>query len=77
MDCEMPYKNGFEATMEIRDLFASGHVQEIPIIATTAASTFEERLQCEAAGMVDFLAKPIEREHLEEILLKWILLDEK
>jgi len=62
--------NGFEATERIRALETSG--RRTPVIALTAGVLKEERDRCYAAGMDDFLSKPISREDLETALGKWI-----
>ena len=67
MDCEMPEKDGWEASRLIR---AEGN--STPIIAVTANAVQGDRERCAAAGMVDFLAKPIRPELLDEILDRWL-----
>jgi len=57
MDIQMPVMNGFEASERIRSSQAS--YRDLPIIALTAHTLEEDRKQCEAAGMNDFLAKPV------------------
>jgi CheY-like chemotaxis protein len=67
MDMQMPKLNGVEATQQIRLL--PGY-QDIPIIAMTANAFAEDKAQCLAAGMNDFLAKPFTPEDLFAILLR-------
>ena len=67
MDMQMPKLNGVEATQQIRLL--PGY-QDIPIIAMTANAFAEDKAQCLAAGMNDFLAKPFIPEDLFAILLR-------
>ncbi len=62
MDCEMPVLNGFDATGKIRASENDGH--HVPIIAMTAHYGDEEERRCKAAGMDDFIAKPIRVEGL-------------
>ena len=69
MDCHLPVLNGFEATAEIRRLQGrSGHT---PIIAVTVAASESDRERCRAAGMDDFLAKPLSRRSLATALERW------
>ncbi len=67
MDMQMPNVNGLEATRQIRLL--SG-CRDIPIIAMTANVFDEDRAQCIAAGMNDFLTKPFTPEELFATLLR-------
>jgi signal transduction histidine kinase/CheY-like chemotaxis protein/HPt (histidine-containing phosphotransfer) domain-containing protein len=69
MDMQMPVMNGLEATGLIRqqDRFAN-----LPIVAMTANVMQADRDRCIAAGMNDFVAKPIEPDDLFRALLKWI-----
>jgi CheY-like chemotaxis protein/anti-sigma regulatory factor (Ser/Thr protein kinase) len=67
MDMQMPNLNGLEATRQIRQL--PDH-QHIPIIAMTANVFDEDKAQCIAAGMNDFLPKPFTPSKLYEILLR-------
>jgi len=69
MDIQMPVMNGLEATRMIRQLAGW---QERPILALTANSYEEDRRVCRAAGMNDFIAKPIRIEAFYASLLKWL-----
>jgi CheY-like chemotaxis protein/HPt (histidine-containing phosphotransfer) domain-containing protein len=68
MDCEMPVMDGYEATHRIR---ASVH-SRIPIIAVTADAMPADRDRCLSEGMNDYLSKPVELDHLAEVLAKWL-----
>jgi signal transduction histidine kinase/ligand-binding sensor domain-containing protein/CheY-like chemotaxis protein/HPt (histidine-containing phosphotransfer) domain-containing protein len=70
MDCEMPVMDGFSATVALRANEQPS--TRIPIIALTADVTSTGRAACMAAGMDDYLAKPIRREALHAILTKWL-----
>ena len=66
MDMQMPKLNGLEATQEIRQLPGC---RDTPIIAMTANAFAEDRAQCIAAGMNDFLIKPFNPDELFAVLL--------
>ncbi|WP_395062375.1 PAS domain S-box protein [Flavobacterium sp.] len=70
MDIQMPNKNGYEATIEIRNL-EKGAV--IPIIALTAGIMEGDKGRCLECGMNDYLPKPIIKSDLEKTLLKWLI----
>jgi PAS domain S-box-containing protein len=65
MDVQMPHMSGHEATRELRKRFSA---DELPIIALTAAALVSEREQALAAGMNEFLTKPIDATKLRETL---------
>ncbi|WP_240006420.1 response regulator [Pseudaquidulcibacter saccharophilus] len=68
MDFHMPVMDGLAATQQIRAL----GLKALPIIALTAAAMEEDRRACSAAGMDDFITKPLELNALETILQKWV-----
>ena len=73
MDCQMPVMDGFEATREIRRL-EEGKVR-VPIVALTADAMKEAEETCRAAGMDDFLSKPISRDRLDACLARHLRLE--
>lgn len=66
MDVQMPRMNGYSATRAIREL--EGGRSRVPILALTATAADAERASCLAAGMDDFLTKPLGREELHATL---------
>ena len=69
MDLQMPRMDGLDATRAIRTLPGWEHV---PILAMTASTFAEDRAACEAAGMTDFLSKPVDPAALEAVLRRWL-----
>ncbi len=71
MDCQMPEIDGFSATRAIREAEKLSN-KHIPIIAMTAHSMSGDRERCLEVGMDDYIAKPVEPEHLRKLLEKWL-----
>ncbi|WP_244930270.1 response regulator [Nocardioides sp. W7] len=69
MDCRLPRMDGFDATRAIRAAEPDGG--RVPIIAMTASALEGERERCLAAGMDDFLTKPVDASALERVLRRW------
>lgn len=68
MDCQMPVMDGYEATKRIRSVLTP---KALPIIAMTAHAMPRDRAKCLAVGMNDYLAKPIKRADLYDVLQRW------
>ena len=69
MDMHLPILDGVAATRAITSL---SMCRELPIVAMTANALVSDREACMAAGMVDFVAKPIEPDELWRVLIKWV-----
>jgi signal transduction histidine kinase/CheY-like chemotaxis protein len=72
MDCQMPEMDGYEATRQLRRS-TSHRYPQVPVIALTANALAGDRELCLAAGMDDFLSKPIDRHSLQEALKRAVL----
>ncbi len=70
MDCQMPELDGFETTKIIRDS-SDEKLKKIPVIAMTASAIKGDRERCLAAGMNDYISKPISIARIKEILVQW------
>jgi len=72
MDIQMPVMDGLEATRRIRRWEQDNQRPPRPIVALTAGAFAEDREQCMAAGMDDFLTKPVSIEQLRRVLSTWV-----
>lgn len=72
MDIQMPRMDGIEATREIRRREQQSASPPVPIIALTANASSDDRQRCLAAGMDDFLAKPVKTEQIAAVLARYL-----
>ncbi len=71
MDCSMPRLDGFSATAQIRSEEKESNRRHVPIIAVTANAVRGERENCIAAGMDDYMSKPIRFSQLRDMIARW------
>jgi PAS domain S-box-containing protein len=72
MDVQMPELDGLAATRMIRAQYSAVTTHQLPIVAMTAHATPHDRELCLAAGMNDYITKPIMPETLREVLHRWL-----
>jgi two-component system, sensor histidine kinase and response regulator len=72
MDCQMPEMDGYQATREIRHRETMTNRRRLPVIAMTANAMAGDRDLCLAAGMDDYIAKPVRIEALMEALARFL-----
>jgi len=72
MDCQMPVMDGYEATRGVRDPQSKVIDRLVTIVAMTANTMQGDREKCLAAGMDDFISKPVQPDKLEQVLQKWL-----
>jgi len=76
MDCQMPIMDGYETTRRLRnsaDVSIDASLRKIPVIALTASAIKGDKEKCEAAGMDDYITKPVAKQDLERVLVRWAL----
>jgi len=71
MDCQMPVMDGYEASQAIRQ-FKNPSKRDVPIVAMTANAMKGDKEACLAAGMDDYISKPVEAQLLYELMGKWL-----
>ena len=72
MDWQMPDLDGPEVTRRLRAGEAGDHGRRVPVVALTANAFAEDRVACLAAGMNDFLSKPVVAEDLVAMVSRWV-----
>jgi CheY-like chemotaxis protein len=72
MDVQMPVMDGLEATRQIRSPLSAVPNHGVPIIAMTAHAMQGDRERCLAAGMNDYLSKPVSPQALADVLARWL-----
>jgi len=75
MDCHMPEKNGYDATVDIRAIEKATGRPRVPIIAMTANAMVGDREECLRGGMDEYISKPIVIEELVRLMGQWIEFD--
>ena len=76
MDCQMPVMNGWDATRTIQEYEQRHGLARAPVVALTANAMDGDRDRCLAAGMDDYLSKPIDRRQLAQVIARYRALGE-
>jgi CheY-like chemotaxis protein len=71
MDCLMPILDGYQTTQQIREI-ESGLSRHTPIVGVTACALEGDREKCLAAGMDDYIAKPLSLEEFKRVIGRWL-----
>lgn len=71
-DCHMPEMDGYELAEKVRTLERANERPHMPIIALTADALIGTKERCRAAGMDDYLPKPVDRATLNEMIQRWL-----
>jgi two-component system, sensor histidine kinase and response regulator len=72
MDCQMPELDGYAATRQIREYEDGDGRRRLPIVAMTAHAMAGDREKCIAAGMDDYVAKPLRPDEVDTMLARWL-----
>ncbi|NOS73540.1 MAG: response regulator [Methyloglobulus sp.] len=72
MDCQMPIMDGFEATTAIREIEVLKNLRQTAIVAFTANAMKGDDEMCKAAGMSDYVTKPVRHTDIDRVLMTWL-----
>ncbi len=72
MDCQMPVMDGYAATGALRELEKETSMERLTVVAMTANAMEGDKEKCLAAGMDDYVAKPVKQQALKETLARWL-----
>ncbi len=75
MDCQMPVMDGYAATQALREYESEKNISHLPVVAMTANAMEGDKDKCLAAGMDDYISKPVNQQALKETLAKWLAED--
>lgn len=73
MDCQMPELDGYETTERLRRGEAGAHAAQTPVVALTACAMTEDRARCLAAGMNEYLSKPLRVADVADAIERFVL----